>query len=145
MYTVESCVNFAKKLPSTKAEDYLIPYITKCAKDQSWRIRYLIAERIIELSKSFGKKITLKHLIGHYVGFLSDTESEVRTVAVQRLSKLLKETDEDEIADKVLGSLLELSKDSFEYVRISLAENILSLAPILGKQKTNSHILPIFL
>ena len=44
----------------------------------------------------------------------------------------------------MLTSLRDLSKDSFEYVRISLAENLLSLAPIIGKPKTNSHILPIF-
>jgi serine/threonine-protein phosphatase 2A regulatory subunit A len=31
------------------------------------------------------------------------------------------------------------------YVRCALAENILSLCPILGKANTNQHILPIFL
>ena len=51
----------------------------------------------------------------------------------------------ERIASKVISALPDLSKDTFQYVRIALAENILSLAPVLGKSKTNEHILPIFL
>ena len=81
-YTVESCINFAKKLSTSQIKDNLVPYIEECAKAESWRVRYLIAEKIIDLCKSFGKQIAMGELIGYYVKFLSDIESEVRTVAI---------------------------------------------------------------
>ena len=33
---------------------YLLPYIKKFAEDKSWRIRYLIADRIMDLAQGIG-------------------------------------------------------------------------------------------
>ena len=38
-----------------------------------------------------------------------------------------------------------METDTFTYVRSALAENILSICPIIEKGPTNEHILPIFL
>ena len=46
---------------------------------------------------------------------------------------------------KLIPSLKELESDSFTYVRSALAENILSICPIIERGPTNDHVLPIFL
>ena len=38
-----------------------------------------------------------------------------------------------------------LQTDTFQYVRSALAENLLSICPIIEKPATNEHILPLFL
>jgi len=41
----------------------LIPFIKKYGEDKSWRLRYLVAERIVEIAESFGEEITQSKLI----------------------------------------------------------------------------------
>jgi len=76
---------------------------------------------------------------------LKDAESEVRTAAVGRLSDFSKILDAQSIIVKLIPSLKELESDSFTYVRSALAENILSICPIIERGPTNDHVLPIFL
>jgi serine/threonine-protein phosphatase 2A regulatory subunit A len=65
---------------------YLLPYIKKFAEDKSWRIRYLVADRIMDIAQGIGFDQAKEHLLPYYVNFLSDSESEVRTAAVSRLA-----------------------------------------------------------
>lgn len=50
MQGIDSCVAFSKALPPAKVQAHLLPYIKKYAEDKSWRIRYLVADRIMELA-----------------------------------------------------------------------------------------------
>ena len=72
---------------------YLLPYIKKFAEDKSWRIRYLVADRIMDLSTGLGQEVAREHMLPYYCGFLADTESEVRTAAVSRLADFCKIID----------------------------------------------------
>jgi len=80
-----------------------------------------------------------------YAGFLKDAESEVRTAAVGRLADFCKILDAQSIIVKIIPNLKDLETDSFTYVRAALAENILSICPIIERSPTNDLILPIFL
>jgi serine/threonine-protein phosphatase 2A regulatory subunit A len=51
MQGIDSCVCFAHQLPPAKVTAYLLPYIKKFADDKSWRIRYLVADRIMDLAR----------------------------------------------------------------------------------------------
>jgi serine/threonine-protein phosphatase 2A regulatory subunit A len=84
-------------------------------------------------------------LLPYYCGFLSDSESEVRTAAVSRLSDFCKLLDSPSIISKIVPCLKKLQTDTFQYVRSSLAENLLALCPVIDKASTNEHILPLFL
>jgi len=64
---------------------------------------------------------------------LEDTESEVRTAAVRRLGEYAKILDQKVLLQTVIPSLNKLQTDQFTYVRQALAENILSLCPIIDK------------
>ena len=50
MQGIDSCVCFAHQLPPAKVTAFLLPYIKKFADDKSWRIRYLIADKIMDLA-----------------------------------------------------------------------------------------------
>ena len=76
---------------------YLLPYIKKFADDKSWRIRYLVADRIMDLAKGIGFEQAKEVLLPFYSGFLKDAESEVRTAAVGRLADFCKILDANSI------------------------------------------------
>jgi serine/threonine-protein phosphatase 2A regulatory subunit A len=86
----------------------LIPYIKKFAVDKSWRIRYLVADKIMEISSGIGIENSKEHLTSYYCQFLEDTESEVRTAAVRRLSDFGKILDAKTIIQSVIPSLIKL-------------------------------------
>lgn len=86
MQGIDSCIYFAKALPNNKIQQNLVPYIKKLAVDKSWRIRYLVADKIMELTNGIGLENSKEHLTSYYCQFLEDSESEVRTAAVRRLS-----------------------------------------------------------
>jgi serine/threonine-protein phosphatase 2A regulatory subunit A len=64
---------------------------------------------------------------------------------VGRLADFCKILDSQSILTKIVPLLKDLSTDTFTYVRAALAENLLSICPIIEKAATNEHILPIFL
>jgi serine/threonine-protein phosphatase 2A regulatory subunit A len=86
MQSIDSIIYFSKVLPMNKINQSLIPYIKKFSVDKSWRIRYLVADKIMEISNGIGLENSKEHLTSFYCQFLEDTESEVRTAAVRRLS-----------------------------------------------------------
>lgn len=49
MQCIESCVRFTQTLQPGKVAQFLLPCIKKFSEDKSWRIRYLIADRIMDL------------------------------------------------------------------------------------------------
>mmetsp|Transcript_14771 Transcript_14771/g.22895 ORF Transcript_14771/g.22895 Transcript_14771/m.22895 type:complete len:374 (+) Transcript_14771:591-1712(+) len=145
MQGIDSCVHFSKVLPKAKVNSLLVPYIKKLAVDKSWRIRYLVADKIMEVTEGIGIDQAKEHLVSFYCSFLEDSESEVRTAAIRRLCDFGKMLDVKTLCTTVIPSLTKLKSDQFMYVRQALAENILSICPIIDKGPTNDHILPIFL
>ena len=145
MQGIDTCICFAKYIPQAKVNQNLIPYIKKFAVDKSWRIRYLVADKIMEITNGIGVENSKEHLTTYYVQFLEDTESEVRTAAVRRLCDFGKVLDPKVLIQNVIPNLKKLQTDQFGYVRQALAENLLSISQIIDKGPTNEHILPIFL
>ena len=99
----------------------------------------------MELAKGIGVEQAQEALLPYYTLFLKDTESEVRTAAVGRLNEFAQILDAQTIITKVIPNLKHLVNDQFAYVRSALAENILSICPIIDKGPTNEHVLPDFL
>lgn len=57
-------------------------------------------------------------------------------------SKLL---DKEVILARIIPCVRDLSQDSSQHVRAALANQISGLAPLLGKEPTVEHLLPLFL
>lgn len=54
MQGIDSCVYFAQQLTPAKVNAFLLPYIRKFAEDKSWRIRFMVANRIMDLAAGIG-------------------------------------------------------------------------------------------
>ena len=87
---------------------YLLPYVKKFAEDKSWRIRYLVADRIMDIAQGVGYDQAKEHLLPYYCAFLGDSESEVRTASVGRLSDFSKILDSGSIIQKIIPCLKKL-------------------------------------
>jgi serine/threonine-protein phosphatase 2A regulatory subunit A len=85
-----------------------MPYVKKFAEDKSWRIRYLVADRIIELTTGIGAEIAKDQLLPYYISFLQDSESEVRTAAASRISGFCKILDANTVITKIIPCLKKL-------------------------------------
>lgn len=72
-------------MSKSKVINILVPYIKKLAEDKSWRIRYVVADKIMELVQGIGQDHATEHLLPSFSSLLKDTESEVRTAAVNRI------------------------------------------------------------
>ena len=131
-------------------ENFIGETITKFSEDESWRVRLMLAkhiEEILELANKIQNSYPeIKNIIlKAFLKLLQDTEGEVRSMACQKLEDASEYLFKEEEFDKILSCLKNLKSDSLPYVRSSLASNILSIAPIIGSEKTNEFIFPIFL
>ena len=90
---------------------YLLPYIKKFAEDKSWRIRYLVADKIMDLATGIGFDQAKTDLLPYFANFLKDAEAEVRTAAVGRLSEICKILDAPTIITKIIPNLKDLETD----------------------------------
>ncbi|CAI2175844.1 1362_t:CDS:10 [Funneliformis geosporum] len=119
LLTVEDLVAIAEVLSKEESKTYLLQTLRSMVSDKSWRVRYMIAENFI--AKAVGEEVTRDDLVLAFVHLLKDNEAEVRTAAS------------------------DLVTDTSQHVRASLATQISGLAPILGKEATTEHLLPLFL
>jgi serine/threonine-protein phosphatase 2A regulatory subunit A len=77
-----------------------------------------------------------RDLFPHYRQLLQDKDPDVRGPACQALATVCKHLDMNVITQSVRPCLLELSKDSSDRVRELLANHLIELAPIFGRQHT---------
>ena len=80
---------------------------------------------------------------------LQDSEQEVRQAAAGKVgdfsSALEQSTRSDVIINVLLEHLHRLHSDSSQHVRTALAKVLMGLAPLVGKQHTIQHFLPLYL
>lgn len=91
------------------------------------------------------KIVFRNELVPAFVQLLSDTEAEVRVASAKKVSPFCQFVEVDKIVESILPHVKELSTDSSQYVRISLASVAMQLAPLLGKNETINHLIPVLL
>lgn len=89
------------------------------AKDKSWRMRYLLAEKIVELAKLLGSQ----NLLPVFVDFLQDSEGEVKVATTNKAADFCKLLESKAIITNILPHLAALSKDPIVHVRRTLTFN----------------------
>lgn len=52
---MDACVSIASLLQQEDVEQLVMPTLRQCAADQSWRVRYMVADKFTDVNK-------LKHL-----------------------------------------------------------------------------------
>ena len=116
-----------------------MPTLRQCATDQSWRVRYMVADKFTELQKAVGPEITRTDLVPAFQVLLKDTEAEVRAAAADKVRDFCQNLDqfyqETIIMTNILPYVKELVADPNQHVKSALASVIMGLSPILGKVK----------
>jgi len=149
LLSVEGCVTIAEILNETECEQHLTKAIKEAAVDKSWRVRYMLADKFSALQAAVGPKITISLLVPAFQGLLKDCEAEVRAAVASKIKifseKLPKEKRETVIMQNILPQVQELVTDANPHVKSALASVIMGLSPIVGKDNTIEHLLPLFL
>jgi serine/threonine-protein phosphatase 2A regulatory subunit A len=139
LLAVEACVCIATLLQQEDVEQLVMPTLRQCATDQSWRVRYMVADKFTDLQKAVGEEITRADLVPAFQVLLKDTEAEVRAAAADKVREFCLYLDslhqESVIMTNILPFVKELVADPNQHVKSALASVIMGLSPILGKTK----------
>lgn len=139
LLAVEACVSIATLLQQEDVEQLVMPTLRQCASDQSWRVRYMVADKFTDLQKAVGRDITRSDLVPAFQVLLKDSEAEVRAAAADKVKNFCQNLDpfnqETIIMTNILPYVKELVADPNQHVKSALASVIMGLSPILGKMK----------
>lgn len=142
-----SILDFLKRLGDKSHHDELFESLLALVNDQSWRVRYMVADRFEKLALGFDDQSYTLKLVPNLLALMKDNEAEVRKAISKQLPgfcKLVNEADRSLMIDDITPVISQLSMDESETVRSALASEITGLAPIFGKEATIEHLLPIF-
>ena len=81
LLTVEDLIAAAEILSHEECELYLHVHLRAMASDKSWRVRYMLADKFVQLADAVGPEIIRDELGTSFVALLKDNEAEVRTAA----------------------------------------------------------------
>ena len=129
-------------------DNFVINAINNFSSDESWRVRFMVVKLlpdVLNVLNQFQNNKELKScLVKNYYKLIQDKEGEVRSMACKILENVTENLNKEENFDKILAYLKNIKSDSLAYVRKSLAQTLLSIAPKIGEAKTTEYILPIF-
>lgn len=138
--------SFVKNKSSEQSKELSIsivkPVLIATSQDASWRVRYMVADCFVTLSKSLSED-TVKEVLPVFVKLLSDSEQEVRTAAAGKASGLAHLISIEDSVQHLLPCIQKLATDDSQAVRLAVASDAMHFAPILGKDATNSHLISI--
>lgn len=129
---------------SVKVTPSLLSVFRMLMDDKSWRVRYIMAEKLPDFAKVMVPEPKPGVLMSAMVKFLQDNEPEVRTGACRKFINFCKFFSPEDILTHIVPVLSPLLTD-LDYIRATLASNIVKLMPILGKSNSSQHILPLVL
>lgn len=136
LLVVENAEHMANLLPQADRST-LYNLIHRLAADKSWRVRYLVADRLTSVNPG--------GMLSDFCRLLRDGEAEVRTAAAMKLADAARVVGADATGRELVPILKELVHDANQHVRTAVAGSILSLAPILGRTETLDALLPLVL
>lgn len=142
LLVVDALVEFAQDLPPTNLNSQVLPMVRTIVSDQSWRVRYKLADRIAALGTSVGPEIVKASLQDAFVCLMQDSESEVRTAAYSRISDFSRLLKVEVILTEVVPRLSNISSEP-EYIRAALASQASKLCQIVGRQNSTEALLKV--
>lgn len=69
------------------SKEMIIQNFEKAIEDPAWRVRYMLADRVVGLQKSLGSSISDERLLPVFVRLLNDSEAEVRNCAASKVRR----------------------------------------------------------
>jgi len=146
IYLMEAIVSLRDNPDLAKVYDFISSTISTLSKDESWRVRLTVADKIHEILALPNAPDHLKqNVIEIFASLIVDPEGETRNTCCNRLESMADLIGTSESMNKILIQLKKIQNDNTAYVRSTLAHSLLRLAPLVGKARTSEYIFPIFL
>lgn len=141
---------------NANGQERVVNMVRIFAEDKSWRVRYMIADKLPELCDALGPVATRSDLLPAYTTVLKDAEPEVRTAAAFEVTEFVKRvvalppqsgfnSGLDFAISEIMPIVEQLVTDNAQHVRSALASNIIGLAPVLGTDMTLKHLVDMVL
>ena len=127
-----------------KHNSSLMPVFRMLMDDKSWRVRYIVAEKLSDFATVMAPEQRSGVLVLAMVKFLQDNEPEVRTGACRKLVDFCKLISAEEVISHIIPVLSPLVTD-LDYIKATFASNIVKLMPIIGRNNSTQHLLPLVL
>lgn len=70
MYGIDTCVELAYILEGEEIEKEIMPVLNSLLEEKSWRLRYLVVDKIVLLAEAVGKANATKLLLPLYFKLL---------------------------------------------------------------------------
>ncbi|KAA6394449.1 MAG: putative Serine/threonine-protein phosphatase 2A 65 kDa regulatory subunit A alpha [Streblomastix strix] len=137
------------------AKQGVVPIYLRLAKDQSWRVRFKVGEKICRLAEVMPRQLVKSDLLPSFLLLIKDDEMEVRTVCASQLSDfaffvsdLTSQTpvpaqQQNAIITQIVPVINQLAKDENTTFKESLAGSVMRLVPLVQRQDANVHLLPL--
>ena len=120
-------------------EKEILASISQAAEDKkSWRLRFSVAELLADLTHIVGKSLADKHIKPIVEFLLSDSEPEVKSEILLKVTEIVEFVKPDQILDKIIA----LTTDTSQHVRESLAECICKIATHVETELYTEKALP---
>lgn len=127
----------------------ILSAIVEVSRDKSWRVRWSLAHRMQDVfagMKADGSGLSESaqiSLTSVYNSLLNDSEPEVKGAAASHLSAVCAHLKRSALVDVVIPSAQHLSVDPSDFVRSFFATEVNLLAPLLGREDTLTHVIPL--
>jgi serine/threonine-protein phosphatase 2A regulatory subunit A len=146
LLSVTNAIEIAKRLSEEEnIANKVLDTMLECAADRSWRVRFMVADKLQEICEAYGTSITEKSFVGVFTKLVVDVEPEVRTAAAGNVVAVCSRISPDLVMSEVIPSIKDLVIDPSEHVRVSLSKVIMDLGPICGKENTKLLLVDLFL
>jgi serine/threonine-protein phosphatase 2A regulatory subunit A len=145
--TIPVAMNLAQNVFKTPQDCYnaLFPEIRSCADDPSWRVRVTLATAIKEII-AFTPQKHQQQVFDMFMKLLADSEAEVRSTAIKRLSDVCSFRPADRsLLTQFIPSLNKLVRDDSDQVRTALAEALPRTCPVIGPALSADSLLQFLL
>ena len=137
LLVVENGPSVAGLMTAPADKEALFNVLRKLAADKSWRVRYLVSDRLVNMAPP--------DMLPLFTRLLRDGEAEVRTAAAFQIAEVARRVGADRTTRELLPDVRELVHDANQHVRTAVASSMMPLAPIIGRAETTSSLLPMVL
>jgi len=141
LMSIENLLALSKAVPKI-VEPILKDSIKLWAEEKSWRVRYILAEKIVEFAKILDKEYVNTVLCEYFLKFLQENEAEVRTISALKIGDFLGLLEMASIS-KILPIIKKLSTDTQSNVRKSLAESLPAIAQNMKNENHKENLIPL--
>ncbi|MES1903120.1 MAG: protein phosphatase 2, regulatory subunit A, partial [Paramarteilia canceri] len=130
-------------------EIILLPVVSTVSFDNSWKVRILCSQFLIKILTTMDYKLFIKLAEERYLGYLSDSEIEVRVRATSKMSDFVETINSNDQSTFIIQHLVPLIEvllnTNSSFVKIALASSIIFLSKYVTKTELTTHLLNFYM